>query len=336
MFISEIFSKEYLLHNLFLTLPLRVIHLLLRLTLFLPVRLRDKYISITSKDIDMKKIAGLLLLTAAVILTAGCVTTADPILGSWQIVEPIQYDEFSMSYQLTFEEGGTGEMTSSYSYTETDYTYPIIWEKTSENTYRCEILSIFTFSEDGKTLTDDYQYTYSLADGEEMFGGVWTEVLLEGDDGGYYYTYVFNEDGTGVETIYETGDEPYVTELRWEEYAENQIFIRHVETYSIEDGKLKNSMEENVIFEEIDGIWVGTSEDGSEIVTYEFRDDGICVCSIYDGETEEFLDVYLYYITPTDAGGILEYAYMTDFILLEDGTLQDVYFGDILERVSSA
>ena len=284
----------------------------------------------------MKKIAGLLLLTVAVILTAGCVTTADPILGSWQIVEPIQYDEYSMSYQLTFEEGGTGETTSSYSYTETDYTYPIIWEKTSENTYRCEILSIFTFSEDGKTMTDDYQYTYSLADGEEMFGGVWTEVLPEEYEGEYYYTYVFNEDGTGVETFHMVGDDSYVNEFCWDEYAENQISIRYMDTYSIEDGKLKNSMEETVIFEEIDGIWVGTSEDGSEIVTYEFRDDGICVCSVYDGETEEFLNVYLYYYTPTDAGGIMEYAYMYELVFLEDGTLKDVYFGDILERVSSA
>ena len=284
----------------------------------------------------MKKIAGLLLLTAAVILTAGCVTTADPILGSWQTVEPIQYDGYSVSYLLTFEEGGTGEITESFSDEETDSTYPIIWEKISEDSYQYEIPSIFTFSEDGKTMTDDYQYTYSLADGEEMFGGVWTEVLPEGDDGGYYYTYVFNEDGTGVETIYETGDEPYVTELRWDEYAENQISIRYVETYSIEDGKLKPSMGETVIFEEIDGIWVGTSEDGSEIITYEFRDDGVCVCSIYDGKTEEFLNVYLYYFTPTDAGGILEYADMTDFVLLEDGTLQDVIYGDILERVSPA
>ena len=62
----------------------------------------------------MKKLAGILLL-AAVILTAGCVTTADPIVGSWQTPEPIQYEDFSSSYLITFEEDGTGEVIYSYS-----------------------------------------------------------------------------------------------------------------------------------------------------------------------------------------------------------------------------
>ena len=122
----------------------------------------------------MKKIAGLLLLTAAVILTAGCITTTDPIVGNWQTKEPIQYEDYgyNLSYMLTFEKDGTGEMIDSYSYTETDYYSPILWEKTSENTYLYEMLIIFTISEDGKTITDDYHNTYNLAEGDEMFEDV--------------------------------------------------------------------------------------------------------------------------------------------------------------------
>ncbi|HJJ69495.1 MAG TPA: hypothetical protein O0Y02_02565, partial [Methanocorpusculum sp.] len=141
----------------------------------------------------MKKLAGILLL-AAVILTAGCVTTADPIVGSWQTPEPIQYEDFSTSYLITFEEDGTGELIYSYSDEANDYTYPILWEKT-DGIYQYEALTVFTFSEDGKTMTDNAQYTYRLEKDGEMFGGVWTEVIPKGAEVFEYYTYVFNEDG---------------------------------------------------------------------------------------------------------------------------------------------
>ncbi|HJJ68108.1 MAG TPA: hypothetical protein O0W97_03640 [Methanocorpusculum sp.] len=283
----------------------------------------------------MKKIAGLLLLTAAVILTAGCVTTADPIVGSWQTTEPIQFDGYTLSYQVTFEEDGTGELIYSYSDVEGDNIFPLLWKKTGD-TYHYEMFCSFTISEDGKTMTDDYQYTYSLAEGEEKIGGVWTEVLPEGEEPMFYYTYVFNEDGTGVETLHQDGEKSYAYNLQWEEYAENQIFIRYVDSYTIEDGKMKTTLDDEVIFEEVDGIWVETPLEGLQLITYEFRDDGICVCTIYDRETKEFLDVYFYEYTPTEAGGILKSKYMSEYVLLEDGTLQDVNYGDILERVSSA
>ena len=338
MFISEIFSKEYLLHNLFFTiLSLRVIHILLCLTVSLPVHQRDRYISISCEDIDMKKIAGLLLLTAAVILTAGCVTTADPILGSWQTVEPIQYDDYAVSYQLTFEEGGTGEIQESYSDEEDKYIYPVFWEKTPEGTYQYEMLYVFTFSEDGKTMTDYAQYTYVLSPGEEKIGGVWTEQLPKGAAVSQYITYVFNEDGTGVGTYYEIGEEPDAEYFVWEEYAENQIVIRELYTYSFADGKMKTSMGQKVVFEEVDGIWVENPQFGNNVTAYEFRDDGISIRSIYDGETGELVGLYTYYYTPTgEEGGILKKRYLYELALLEDGTLQDVIYGDILERVSPA
>ena len=285
---------------------------------------------------DMKKIAGILLLVA-VILTAGCVTTADPIVGSWQTAEPIQYDGFTMSYLATFEEDGTGEMIYSYSDESRDYTYPLLWEKTGD-TYQYEILSAFRFSEDGRTMIDSGQYPYTLAEGEEMFGGVWTEVLPGGAEVSEYYTYVFYEDGTGVETIYETGEEPDAGAFTWEEYAENQIVIRYLYTYSFEDGKMKTSMGQKAVFEEVDGIWVETPQVGEEITTYEFEDDGICIRSIYDGETDELVGVYTYYYNPAEmqTGGTLERAYIYELEFLEDGTLQDVEYGEILERVSPA
>ena len=284
----------------------------------------------------MKKIAGILLL-AAVILTAGCVTTADPIVGSWQTAEPIQYEDFSTSYLITFEEDGTGEVIYSYSDEVNDYTYPILWEKT-DGIYQYEALTVLTFSEDGKIMTDNAQYSYRLEKDGEMFGGVWTEVIPKGAEVFEYYTYVFNEDGTGVETIYVTGDEPEVYSFTWEEFGENQIQISYLETYSFtEDGKMKTSLGTKTVYEEVDGIWVETPQIGDEVTTYEFQDDGICVRSIYDGETEELVGVHTYYYTSTDSsGGILKEAYIYELELLEDGTLQDVFYGEILERVSPA
>ena len=300
----------------------------------------------------MKKLAGILLL-AAVILTAGCVTTADPIVGSWQITEPIQYDDYTLSYLVTFDEDGTGEMTYSYSDEETDNIYPLVWEKTGD-TYQYEMFAAFTFSEDGKTMTDYAQYTYRLEKDGEMFGGVWMEEIPKGAEVSKYYTYVFYEDGTGVETIYETGEEPDAGPFTWEETGENQISIRYLYTYSFENGKMKTSFGTETVYEEVDGIWVETPQVGGEVTTYEFGDDGICVRSIYDGETKELTGLYTYYYTPVGTNGplplltplvslfdlqvdgIMERAVLYELEFLEDGTLQDVVYGEILERVSPA
>ena len=300
----------------------------------------------------MKKLAGILLL-AAVILTAGCVTTADPIVGSWQITEPIQYDDYTLSYLVTFDEDGTGEMTYSYSDEETDNIYPLLWEKTGD-TYQYEMFAAFTFSEDGKTMTDYAQYTYRLEKDGEMFGGVWMEEIPKGTEVSKYYTYVFYEDGTGVETIYETGEEPDAGPFTWEATGENQISIRYLYTYSFEDGKMKTSFGTETVYEEVDGIWVETPQVGGEVTTYEFGDDGICVRSIYDGETKELTGLYTYYYTPVGTNGplplltplvslfdlqvdgIMERAVLYELEFLEDGTLQDVVYGEILERVSPA
>ena len=300
----------------------------------------------------MKKLAGILLL-AAVILTAGCVTTADPIVGSWQITEPIQYDDYTLSYLVTFDEDGTGEMTYSYSDEETDNIYPLLWEKTGD-TYQYEMFAAFTFSEDGKTMTDYAQYTYRLEKDGEMFGGVWMEEIPKGAEVSKYYTYVFYEDGTGVETIYETGEEPDAGPFTWEATGENQISIRYLYTYSFENGKMKTSFGTETVYEEVDGIWVETPQVGGEVTTYEFGDDGICVRSIYDGETKELTGLYTYYYTPVGTNGplplltplvslfdlqvdgIMERAVLYELEFLEDGTLQDVVYGEILERVSPA
>ena len=163
-----------------------------------------------------------------------------------------------------------------------------------------------------------------------------------------------NEDGTGVETIYEPGEEPDVCRISWKEYAENQIVIRHLYTYSFEDGKMKTSRGQNTVFEEVDGIWVETPQVGNHVTTYEFCDDGICVRHIYDGETKELTELYKYYYTPVgnngvlplltpfvslfdmQVGGIIERTYLYDLTLLEDGTLQDLEDREILERVSPA
>ena len=244
-------------------------------------------------------------------------------------------------------------MTYSYSDEETDNIYPLLWEKTGD-TYQYEMFAAFTFSEDGKTMTDYAQYTYRLEKDGEMFGGVWMEEIPKGTEVSNYYTYVFYEDGTGVETIYETGEEPDVGPFTWEATGENQISIRYLYTYSFENGKMKTSFGTETVYEEVDGIWVETPQVGGEVTTYEFGDDGICVRSIYDGETKELTGLYTYYYTPVGTNGplplltplvslfdlqvdgIMERAVLYELEFLEDGTLQDVVYGEILERVSPA
>ena len=283
----------------------------------------------------MKKLAGILLL-AAVILTAGCVTTADPIVGNWQTTEPIQYDGYTLSYQVTFDEDGTGEMIYSYSDEVNDYIFPISWEKNGDIYQYC-MHHVLTFAEDGRTMTDYGQYPYSLADGAEKFGGLWTEVIPEGAEDAVYCTYVFNEDGTGVETIYVPGGEPNVSQFIWEEFGDNQITFRYMYTYSFEDGRMTITPDTLNVYEEVDGIWVETPQAGDYVTTFEFRDDGVCVCSIYDRETDELVILYKYNYTQTgDNGGFLEERYLYDLTLLEDGTLQGAVSGEILERVSPA
>ena len=306
----------------------------------------------------MKKFAGILLLTAAVILTAGCISPADPIVGSWQLTAPIQYDNYAHSYQITFADDGTGELISSYSDEVNDYVFPILWEKNGD-TYQYEEFLIFTFSEDGRTFTDYGQYTYTLKPGEEKFGSVWTEVIPEGADVSQYYSYVFNEDGTGVETIYESGEEVDAGPFTWKDIGDNRVLIRYLYTYSFtEDGKMTTGFSTEGVFEYQDGIWVETSQVGDEVTTYAFSDDGICVRSIYDGETNNLIVSYVCYYTPVltsggktvpapfitplvplfnlPVGGILELAYLYDLEFLDENTLQDIEYGDILKRVSPA
>ena len=117
---------------------------------------------------------------------------------------------------------------------------------------------------------------------------------------------------------------------------------------------MQNSREQNVVFEEVDGIWVETPQVGKSITTYEFSDDGICIRSVYDGESGNLIGTYKYYYTPVrtngalplltpfvslfdpQVGGIIERAYFFELAFLEDGNLQDAVSGEILERVSPA
>ena len=283
----------------------------------------------------MKKLAGILLLTAAVILTAGCISTADPIVGTWELTEPLQYDDYSFTYSLKFNEDGTGTEVASYSDEPRDSIYNLVWEKTGENTYRYEAFDAFILSEDGKFMTDWAGYTYALAEGEEIIGGIWTETAV--DEDGERFTYVFEEGGECIRTIYSDGEEPQIASFMWSMEDENQIIIWMYETYTInDDGIMTTSVDETVTFTDVDGVWIETPQVGPRTTTFQFFDDGSCIQTNYVGDTDEvYVMYYLYWEEEEDGkSGVLKQRYAFDMTLEEDGTLVDMWYGDVLAKVT--
>ena len=286
----------------------------------------------------MKKLAGILLLTAAVILTAGCVSTADPIVGTWELTEPVQNDDYSYTYIMTINEDGTGTKVYSYSNEPRDSIHNLVWEKTGENTYQYETFDAFILSEDGKIMTDWGGYTYSLADGEEIIGGLWTETAV--DEKGNRATYVFEENGYAVRTVYSEGAEPKVMSFMWTMEDEKQIYLWYYYPYVInEDGTLTVTIDASNerTFEEIDGVWIQTPRNVEYLNTIELFDDGTGIMKYYVGETNEVAACYYWYWEEAEDGksGVLKEAYIDDVELLEDGTLVDM-FSNTLVRVTSA
>ena len=282
----------------------------------------------------MKKLAGILLLTAAVILTAGCISTADPIVGTWELTEPLQYDDHSLTYSLTFnEDGKSGMLKETYQYSDEEIypNYPIVWEKTGENTYRYEAICTLTLSEDKKTLTDWAGYTFALSEGEEVFGGAWTEVT----DDEYADIIILNEDGTCLMKSHDS--EPAVEEYLWSMLDSNQILIWFYETYVINDeGKLTTSYWDEAVFEEVDGVWTSPRVDEYR-TTFQFLDDGDCIQTIYIGNPDEVYGIYYWYFEEAEDGksGVLKERFIYEVKLLEDGTLVDES-SNTLVRVTSA
>lgn len=276
----------------------------------------------------MKKIAGILLLTAAVILTAGCISSADPVLGTWELVEPLPYNDGTVTYNLTFAEDGTGLNYYSFSDQDEVYFYPIFWKSIGDNTYEYEEVILFTISSDEKTMTDIYDREYTLKD------GVWVQNIVE-DDG--YATYEFAEDGFGLEKYYLEGELEETSDFVWEYIADRQIQIRYITGYTfLEDGTMTTEFGKKTgVFENVDGIWVETPQLGDTLTTYEFRDDGMCVRTIYNEYPNDVKTIYDYcYVENSDGtGGILQDVYLYTVVLQDDGTLKDTEYGDILVRV---
>ena len=185
-------------------------------------------------------------------------------------------------------------------------------------------------------MTDWAGYTYALAEGEEIIGGLWTETAV--DEDGEIFTYVFEEGGECIRTIYSDGEEPQTASFMWSMEDENQIIIWMYETYTIsDDGIMTTSVDETVTFSDVDGVWIQTPQAGPRTTTVQFFDDGSCIMINYVGDTDEIYLMYHLYWEEAEDGksGVLKQRYVYEVELLEDGTLVDIWYGDVLAKVTA-
>lgn len=271
----------------------------------------------------MKKLAGIILLTAAVILTAGCISATDSVVGTWSLTEPVILGDYTYTYTLTFNEDGSGQAVYTYSDEPRDRIYPLVWEKTGEDTYWYEYIECLTLSDDKKSLTDFGGYEFTLGEGEEIIGGTWTETKQ--DEIGNTGTYVFMEDGTCTLTLSSETEEQITVEYRWSMPTKNQIAIHaYYYPYTITEDKIVIIDEgEDIIFEKINGEWIENPTYGDLRSKLQFLDDGTCIETSYIGETDEVYGTLYWYWEAEEDGksGILIQRYTEEVMIQEDGTL---------------
>ncbi|MDO5843954.1 MAG: hypothetical protein Q4Q53_02260 [Methanocorpusculum sp.] len=282
----------------------------------------------------MKKIAAVIIVSIVLILSAGCIAEKDAVIGTWESVEPYQSGDTAHNLVFTFSEDYTGKFVDTDLSEGQTGTFPALWIKTGDKTYLFEEYETFKISDDGKTLTSNYGYTYTGGDG--FTKGTWVQNGVKGD--AYRYEYVFNPDGTGVETYYE--DETVrTTNLKWNEDSKNLYELTHV--YSVkfsEDGKTMYDIWGDAC-EESNGVWTNIRQDDwNYYYTYEFIDDDLCKLICYYNDTEEVYGVY-YYVwkdSETAGGRTLDRVYLTYFELQSDGTLKDRDSSLVLKKVSAS
>ncbi len=279
----------------------------------------------------MKHIAGVLILSSILILTAGCVTDTDKIVGTWESnASYMYYDNVSSGLSFIFYNNGSGRLIE----TDSDGsigTFPLVWNL-SGNSYQFSIYDSFILSSDGKTLTSNHGYTYT--GGEGFTNGVWVQ---QGSPG-YQYTYVFNADKTGTETLSWDGSNSSSYALTWQEGTNGVYFVEtnYPFTFSA-DGKTMTDYD-GVECSESNGVWVQQyTSDSTYYYTYEFLRDGICRMSQYSVQTKEAYTPYYYtWFDSADNTRIMITTTPYNMVLQSDGTMKDIVSGDIFKIKSHA
>lgn len=144
------------------------------------------------------------MILLACVFAAGCLipgTTPDPIVGSWEVDDPMQFND--LIFTFIFHEDGTGEVVEiDADSPETVWNYNLSWKPTGKGTYEAIVLYDLVMSEDEKILTipDEEPGIRFLGDG---FIGVWTMETPEEFDGVLYEErLVFYENRSGVFSWY--------------------------------------------------------------------------------------------------------------------------------------
>ncbi|MDO5843880.1 MAG: hypothetical protein Q4Q53_01875 [Methanocorpusculum sp.] len=277
----------------------------------------------------MKKIALVLILSLILIFSAGCVTESDKIIGNWKTVEPYSDEYYSMNYVVTFNEDNSGKLVETVSPDGITGTFPIIWKKTGDKTYRFEELTTFKLSEDSKSLTSNYGYTYTGGDG--FTNGTWVQNGVKGDE--YRYEYVFNSDGSGVETYYE-GDLVERYNITWRDMGSNMFEYTYIFTVEFsDDGKTLYGIW-GTPCKESDGVWTEEPEDDYRYYySYEFLDDNMCKSVCYYNDSDEVYDIYYYVCSESGNEITLIEIYMTYLEMQDDGTIKDLKRSVSLKKV---
>lgn len=276
----------------------------------------------------MKKMVLCLLFAAAVILTAGCVTTDDSISGTWRTAEPVPAAgaEYTYTYTLVFNEDGTGTSVYEYSDMAIPSKFSITWEQIGENLFWYEEYYCFTVSDEGMVSSYGEAYT---KDGES-----WVSVTEDG----MTCTFLFNEDGTGVETITGVVEGKTVSSAYpfvWKTAGKDCLIYSYVYEYRFADNLLiiGNGISEYV-FEKTDAGWVFEEEGRVAVVI--FDGNTLLVKLAYADSGEEVFRVAPVIQNDDGESGIFYDTIVGDAELLEDGTLKIEGIDSVLRKVSDA
>ncbi len=144
------------------------------------------------------------MILLACVFAAGCAipgTTPDPIVGSWEVDDPMQFND--LIFTFVFHADGIGEVVEiDADSPETVWNYNLSWKPTGKGTYEAIVLYDLVMSEDEKILTipDEEPGIRFLGDG---FIGVWTMETPEEFDGVLYEARLeFYENSSGVFSWY--------------------------------------------------------------------------------------------------------------------------------------
>ncbi|HJJ51266.1 MAG TPA: hypothetical protein VJ857_01580 [Methanocorpusculum sp.] len=147
----------------------------------------------------MNKIAIVGIIILGFIFVSGCTipgTSPDPITGTWDMIDPGQFNDTSFTY--VFNADGTGNLTEIHEdLTRQDNIFNITWNTTGNSTYEIRYVYQLDISDDNKafTISGDGSGDRFVGDG---FIGIWTRDTPDESNGVMYEgKFAFYENNSG-------------------------------------------------------------------------------------------------------------------------------------------